>query len=583
MKRDGWRNTRVAPCGTHHLREDKALYAERFSRVLPFHAPGLAPVHDGQQAWHITPDGAPAYARAFADAFGFYEHLAAVRGKGGRGWFHIHPDGSPAYAGRYAWCGNFQGGRCVVCAEGRYRHIAGDGRPAYGETHAYAGDFREGCAVVAGDDGRRRHILADGAPAHPHRYRDLGVYHKGYACARDENGWTHIDRSGLPINDRRYASVEPFYNGRALVRTFDDQTLVISQPGDTVVVVGSSVPAPALAQETTETPDPIAGERHRRFHELSSDMVGYWKTFAIAAAVKLEVPEKLPVADDEMTARFGASAAGMKLLFAALEQMNITANTGGVWRLTAKGELLAKGDFSLADAALVWGEFAGGGVEAWVDAVTGASADFFAEIAPHRATVRRHQRMLAAYAKNDYQRLADILPLEAVRHLIDAGGGDGTVARMIAKKWPNLNITILERADVLQWPETRDGGNSGNGGERITQVPGDIFSRWPLAADAVLLARILHDWNDEKAARILAQANEALPAGGKLFVVEADGGTPGAMVSLHLLAASGGRERTRRAYRALLAKTGFAWVEHRPMNSSVSLLIAEKTRPARHP
>ena len=554
----------MSPCGTHHVRDGEPLYAQRFLRVQSFHAPGLAPICFDNKAWHISIDGETAYGRTFRNAFGFYENLAAVNDE--RGWFHIHPDGVPAYAERHSWCGNFQGGRCVVCMGGRYYHIDPEGHSPYSQTYAYAGDFREGCAVVTNADGLCGHILANGTPAHPHRYRNLDVYHKGYARAQDENGWTHIDRSGMPAYENRYSSVEPFYNGRALTQTFNHKTLLINELGDAVVVIKD--PAPSATENNTS-------ERYRQFHELSSDMVGYWKTFAIAAAVKLNVPEKLPLADTAMTDCFGESAANMKLLLAALAQMNITANTDSVWNLTSKGSLLlANGDFSLADAAVSWGTFATSGADAWVDAISGKNnADFFAEISRDISKVERSQKTLAAYAKNDYEFLADMLPLDNVRHLLDAGGGCGTVAQMIVRKWQNLNITILDRADVLSLFDDRD-----NPGGRITKLGGDIFLDWQTRADAVLLARVLHDWNDQKAALILAKANLALPLGGKLFVVEADGEETGAMVSLHLLTVGGGRQRTRQEYQALMAENGFSFVEHRYLNRSASLLIGEKIK-----
>ena len=78
------------------------------------------------------------------------------------------------------------------------------------------GDFRERRAVVRLRDGLCTHIGEDGAYTHSMLYYDLDVYHKGFARARDERGWTHIDGDGMPLYDRRFAMAEPFYNGRAL-------------------------------------------------------------------------------------------------------------------------------------------------------------------------------------------------------------------------------------------------------------------------------------------------------------------------------------------------------------------------------
>jgi hypothetical protein len=160
--------------------------------------------------------------------------LAAVVGAGG--WHHITPEGQDAYVERYAWCGNFQGGRCTVReSSGTYLHITADGPPAYVERWRYAGDHRDGIAVVQAADGRSSHIDRDGRVLHGRWFVDLDVFHKGFARARDEDGWTHIDRSGRPAYARRFAAVEPFYNGQARVERFDGALEVIDESGVTII------------------------------------------------------------------------------------------------------------------------------------------------------------------------------------------------------------------------------------------------------------------------------------------------------------------------------------------------------------
>ena len=67
-------------------------------------------------------------------------------------------------------------------------------------------------------------------------FNDLGVFHKGFAIALDENGWTHIDTNGLPIYDQRYQFVEPFYNGWAIVKDFDGNTFHLSENGESRLI-----------------------------------------------------------------------------------------------------------------------------------------------------------------------------------------------------------------------------------------------------------------------------------------------------------------------------------------------------------
>jgi len=249
-----WRRAAVAADGSHHIVDGVAAYAERFDRVLPFHEPGLAPVQRREEAWHIDPLGRPGYARRFVRTFGFYESRAAVLAADGA--HHIREDGSDLSTSRYAWCGNFQSGRCTVRdLDGLYHHIDGHGRTIGEARWRYAGDFREGNAVVQAGDGRSTHVDRDGRITHDAWFHDLDVFHKGLARARDDAGWMHIARDGRAVYPRRFANVEPFYNGQARVERFDGGLEVISEAGERIIELR-------------------AGQPTDDFHALPADIVG---------------------------------------------------------------------------------------------------------------------------------------------------------------------------------------------------------------------------------------------------------------------------------------------------------------------
>jgi hypothetical protein len=232
-----WRRAVVADDGTHHVVDARPLYAARFRLVQRFHEPGLAPVIDDSGAYHVDATGSPAYSARFRQAWGFYEHRAAV--EDATGWFHIHPDGSPVYMARHSWCGNFQEERCTVRdRDGRYFHIDLVGAPLYPERHRYAGDFRDGAAVIRSSDGDLcTHIDGDGRPLHGQWFMDLDVYHKGFARARDRRGWFHVDQHGVEAYQARFREVEPFYNGQAKVTTLGGDIAVIDQTGAVRLIV----------------------------------------------------------------------------------------------------------------------------------------------------------------------------------------------------------------------------------------------------------------------------------------------------------------------------------------------------------
>lgn len=555
-----WTHLRIAPDLSHHVTgEGSPAYVERFDEVLKFHPPGLAPVRRGALAWHIHPDGAPAYARRFARTFGFYEGLAAVAGDDG--WHHVGPDGADAYAQRHAWCGNFQGGRCTVREpDGAYFHIDTGGQRAYPERWRYAGDYRDGVAVVQAEDGRSTHIDPQGRELHGRWFIDLDVFHKGYARARDEVGWTHVDMQGRPVHARRFAAVEPFYNGQARVELFNGALEVIDESGVTVVEL-----RPARRSELAS---------------LSGDMVGFWRTQAIAAAVRLGIIEALPCSEAQVAERCVLRADGAHRILRALAELGLAAHAGATWHLTPRGALLRLDHpMTLADAAL---EYAGPLSRMWErlpDALRSdtdwTAPDVFGEVARDERRREGHHRMLRSYARHDYPAVVPALGLRGDERIVDAGGGLGSLAAMVLRAHPSARVTVLDRPEVIEQGRRELGAASG-----LHWHAADVLAAWGLEADVVLLSRVLHDWDDEAARRILANARAALPAGGRVLVVEMlvpDGGAAGALCDLHLLVATGGRERTAAEFERLLRETGFELAAVRSVAALPSILVGVAT------
>jgi hypothetical protein len=89
-----------------------------------------------------------------------------------------------------------------------------------------------------------------------------------------------------------------------------------------------------------------------------------------------------------------------------------------------------------------------------------------------------------------------------------------------------------------------------------------MFERVPEGADLYLLSRIVHDWNDEKATRLLTNCRRAMALGGKVVLVEMvlpeKVGTTvrdqdERMNDLNMLVRDGGQERTQAEFAALFA------------------------------
>ncbi|WP_435056530.1 methyltransferase [Streptomyces noursei] len=105
----------------------------------------------------------------------------------------------------------------------------------------------------------------------------------------------------------------------------------------------------------------------------------------------------------------------------------------------------------------------------------------------------------------------------------------------------------------------------------------DFFTDVP-AGDVYLIKRILHDWDDERSAVILANCRRALRPGGRILIVDAvvpPGNAPHQAKALDLMMASlVGRERTEADFAALFEATGLRLSRVVPTSTVLSVVEA---------
>ncbi|KAK7300846.1 hypothetical protein RJT34_11697 [Clitoria ternatea] len=89
--------------------------------------------------------------------------------------------------------------------------------------------------------------------------------------------------------------------------------------------------------------------------------------------------------------------------------------------------------------------------------------------------------------------------------LVDVGGGTGTLAKAIAKSFPQLECIVFDLPHVVDGLQ---------GTDNLKYVAGDMFKEIP-SADAIVLKWILHDWSDEACMNILKKCKEAITRKGK--------------------------------------------------------------------
>jgi SAM-dependent methyltransferase len=176
---------------------------------------------------------------------------------------------------------------------------------------------------------------------------------------------------------------------------------------------------------------------------------------------------------------------------------------------------------------------------------------------------RETSAMLDAYDFSPFASVADI------------GGGNGTTLSGILKRHPAIHGTLFDLPGVIQ----RAGASIEAAGlsNRIHLVAGDFFESVPAGADAYVLRHIIHDWEEDKALRILTNVRQVLGDPGRVLVVESvipPGNEPffGKLLDVTMLVIPGGQERTAEEYGDLFGKAGLRLVRIVPTTTEVSLI-----------
>ena len=173
------------------------------------------------------------------------------------------------------------------------------------------------------------------------------------------------------------------------------------------------------------------------------------------------------------------------------------------------------------------------------------------------------------------QAVADAYDFAGVQRVVDVGGGTGTLLVEVLRRRPELHGVLFDLPRTVESPIPEVDALRA----RIEVIAGDFFDVVPSGADAYVLSHVVHDWPEPQALAILARVREAIPASGRLLIVEMvmpadDTPHPAHMLDISMLLLTGGEERTEDEYAELLARAGFRLGRVIPTRSSVSVLEA---------
>jgi hypothetical protein len=347
-------------------------------------------------------------------------------------------------------------------------------------------------------------------------------------------------------------------------------------------------PVHASGQTTgAASADAASPQRH-----LARLIDGYLTTQLLYVAASLGVADVLadgPRTGAELAEAVGADPHALTRVLRGLALEDVVAERDdGCFALTALGEGLRDDvPTSLRGAILVRGQLYWPAAAGLLRAVTeGGTAfehvhgeRFFEHLAGEPDHEAAFQASMADRARRETADVVAAYDFSGLRYLVDVGGGSGVMLEAILRASPRLRGVLVDRPEAVARAHARLAQAGLDG--RSECVVGDFFDSVAAGADAYLLSRVIHDWDDDDARRILTTCRAAMAVDARLLLVEAivperaRDGPEAVRMDLHMLMLFNARERTQAQYRRLLADTGFELRRVVPTASSAGLSVLE--------
>jgi hypothetical protein len=181
--------------------------------------------------------------------------------------------------------------------------------------------------------------------------------------------------------------------------------------------------------------------------------------------------------------------------------------------------------------------------------------------------------------------VAKAYDFSSVKHLVDVGGSQGVLLSGVLDQFPQVRGTLFDLPHVIEG--ARPVLAAGRHRDRIEAIAGSFLDGVPEGADAYIMKSIVHDWDDAHCVTLLSNCRKAMAPGARVLIVEGivTDAPDAAFLKLldleMLVMTTGGRERTRAEFGALLQKAGLELTRVVATESPVSIIEAHAGSPGK--
>lgn len=333
--------------------------------------------------------------------------------------------------------------------------------------------------------------------------------------------------------------------------------------------------------------------------------MGYSRSCVLRAAARLQVADAL--GDDEhsveeLAASCGADASSLYRLLRALATLGVVSEKSPRrFVLTVFGSPLRKNaPCSVWPAVVFWSDLLADSWSRLTECVKeGKTASGVMEkegIAsrwskdPEASAIFR--AVMGTGPAENYAPIARKWNFTGRKVIADLGGGGGALLAAV------LDVAPDARGILVDLPASIDAARPrfehGDLAARCTLIAADLLETVPAGADVYMIKHVLHGRSDDKAIAILRNCRKAVPANGRLLIIEfllpdvvsrADSSLESRFMSdLNMMVVTGGKERNSLEWSALLGASGFEPVQTIPVPElEVAIIEARPGEAERNP
>ena len=192
----------------------------------------------------------------------------------------------------------------------------------------------------------------------------------------------------------------------------------------------------------------------------------------------------------------------------------------------------------------------------------------------------RFDEGMSCYSTCEDKEVARAFDFSKYKIIVDVGGNQGSLSAEILKKHPGVQVILFDLPNTIKDPKYLN--NDPSLKNRYKLVSGSFFENIPEGGDLYILKRVIHNWNDEDAMKILKNCASQLKKDGRVLIVDmveepltqATRPSPFIDADLNNLTLGKGIERTKENFEEILKQSGLKLIAIHSLGVRIKIIEA---------